>query len=98
MQSAEERNCDYLAETALFVANKWDLVEEEERREVESHIVAELEKYWPEGDPHIIYVSIKDAIHQKKDGNVTKAYDTLLEGIHSMVLRVINSRLKSHWT
>lgn len=92
-------NSNHLAECALFVANKWDQVDEYEQDEVKEHIVEELKQYWPDGNPleQTVYVSTKEALEKRKQGHESKEYDALIEGIKSMVLKAINSRLSNHW-
>ena len=99
LESGDITDFNGLAECALFVANKWDQVDEHEQPEVKQYIVKELKKFWPDGNPHdqTIYMSTKDALKQQKQGHITEQYDDLLKGIKSMILKAINSRLNNHW-
>jgi hypothetical protein len=100
LESEDQINSNDLAECALFVANKWDQVDEDERSVVKQHIVEQLNLHWPDGNPlaQTVYVSTKDALKEQKRGRVTEEYDVLLEGIKSMILKAINNRLNNHWT
>ncbi|XP_028400625.1 putative leucine-rich repeat-containing protein DDB_G0290503 [Dendronephthya gigantea] len=99
LESADEMNSNHLAECALFVANKWDQVDEDEQHEVKQRIVQELKQYWPDGNPleQTVYVSTKEALDKRRQGKKSEEYDALIEGIKSMVLKAINSRLINHW-
>ena len=99
LESKHDYVCHGFAKCALFVANKWDQVDEEERPDVKQFIVERLQQFWPEGNPHeqIVYVSTKNALEQQKSGVITKEYDDLLKGIKSMILKAINNRLNNHW-
>ena len=99
VESGVETNASGLAECALFVANKWDQVEEDERSEVKKHIVEKLKQFWPDGNParQTVYVSIKSALKEQKRGNATEECDILLEGMKSMILKAIDGRLNYHW-
>ena len=99
LESGDEMSSSGLAECALFVANKWDQVDEDERSEVKQHIIEKLEQFWPDGNPvkQTVYVSIKKALKAQKLGQVIEEYDVLLEGMKSMILKAIDSRLNNHW-
>ncbi|XP_028400803.1 uncharacterized protein LOC114523936 [Dendronephthya gigantea] len=99
LESSDEMNSNHLAECALFVANKWDQVDKDEQAEVKQHIVQELKQYWPDGNPleQTVYVSTKEALDKRRQGKRSEEYDALIEGIKSMVLKAINSRLINHW-
>ena len=99
VESDDTMNAHGLAECALFVANKWDQVEEDERLEVKKHIVEKLKQFWPDGNParQTVYVSIKSALKEQKRGNATEECDVLMEGMKSMILKAIDGRLNCHW-
>ena len=98
-ESRHEMDFNGLAECALFVANKWDQVDEDERSEVKQYVGEELKKFWPDGNPdeQTIYISTKDALKQQKQGKSTEQYGDLVQGINSMILKAINGRLHNHW-
>ena len=84
---------------ALFVCNKWDQVPEKEHKEVKSYIVKKLQQRWPNLDPstQITYISTLNATTGQKLGIVTEEFSSLMEGIKSMVLKGIESRIEEHW-
>ena len=99
VESDDAMNAHGLADCALFVANKWDQVEEDERSEVKKHIVEKLKQFWPDGNParQTVYVSVKSALKEQKRGNASEDCDVLLEGMKSMILKAIDGRLNYHW-
>ena len=87
------------AKCALFVCNKWDQVPEKEDKEVKSHIVKKLKQSWPKLDAvtQITYMSTLNATTGQNLGIVTDEFSSLMEGIKSMVLKGIESRIEEHW-
>ncbi|XP_029190509.2 dual serine/threonine and tyrosine protein kinase-like isoform X2 [Acropora millepora] len=87
------------AKCALFVCNKWDLVPKKEDTEVKNHIVKKLQQSWPKLDAitQITYMSTINATTMQKLGIVTDEFSSLMEGIKSMVLKGIESRIEEHW-
>ncbi|XP_022806599.1 U-box domain-containing protein 35-like [Stylophora pistillata] len=84
---------------ALFVCNKWEQVPSGETDEVRNHIVRKLAQCWPslDSESQIIYMSATDAIKAQEFGAVTKEFGELMNGIKSMVLKSIESRLQIQW-
>ncbi|XP_044180685.1 uncharacterized protein LOC114957392 [Acropora millepora] len=87
------------AKCALFVCNKWDLVPKKEDTEVKNHIIKKLQQSWPKLDAitQITYMSTMNATTGQKLGIVTDEFSSLMEGIKSMVLKGIESRIEEHW-
>ena len=83
----------------LFVCNKWDQVPEEEVKEVKSLLIRNLQRCWPGLNPEsqIIYMSTMKATKGQKFGIITDEFDTLMNGMRSMVLKSIEARLEIHW-
>ena len=71
----------------------------EEVDEVKNYIVTQLKKCYPSLDPEsqIIYMSARDAGEAQKLGVVMKEFDELMNGIKSMVLKGIETRLQMQW-
>ena len=87
------------SQCALFVCNKWDQVPEKETKEVKNHVVRKLQRCWPGLDPgsQIIYMSTMKASQGQKLGFVTGDFLSLMNGMRSMVLKSIETRLEIHW-
>ncbi|XP_022810062.1 uncharacterized protein LOC111347067 [Stylophora pistillata] len=90
-----------LSNCALFVCNKWDLLPSGETDEVKNYILRKLKQCWPSLDPEsqIIYMSAKHASEAQKLGVVTEEFGELMNGIKSMVLKLVEERLqiKRRW-
>ena len=71
----------------------------EKVEEVKNYIVTRLKEYCPSLDPEsqIIYMSARDACKAQKLGVVMKEFDELMNGIKSMVLKGIETRLQMQW-
>ena len=91
--------CKRLAECSLFVCNKWDLVPEDERRNVKTYVAKGLGECWQDANVHkqIVYMCTLEAIQLQEYGGVTAEFNDLLENIKQMILRAINIRLYNHW-
>ena len=96
--SLEEQR-ELQSKCALFVCNKWDQVPEEEVKEVENHVVRNLQRCWPGLDPEsqIIYMSTMKATKGQNFGIITEEFDSLMNGMRSVVLKSIEARLEIHW-
>ena len=84
---------------ALFVCNKWDQVPEEEVKEVKNHVIRNLQRCWPglDTESQIIYMSTLKATKGQKFGIITEEFDSLMNGMRTMVLKSIEARLAIHW-
>ena len=94
-----ERQGELPSKCALFVCNKWDQVPEEEVKEVKSHVVRNLQRCWPGLDPEsqIIYMSTMKATKGQTLGIITEDFSSLMNGMKTMVLKSIETRLEIHW-
>jgi len=88
-----------LSQCALFVCNKWDQVEEKEKKQVQNHVIEKLKKSWPGLDPEsqIIFMSTKKASIAQSYGVISKDFSSLMSGMRSMVLKSIKARLEMYW-
>ena len=88
-----------LSRCALFVCNKWDQVPLEEKEIVKNHVTEKLQKVWPGIDleSQIIYISTQNATKVQTCGYITREFCSLMDGMKSVVLKSIESRLKIHW-
>ena len=68
----------------------------DETDEVKNFILPKLELCWPSLDPEsqIIYMSAKVASEYQKLGVVTEEFGELMNGIKSMVLKLVEERLQ----
>ena len=92
-------NLHHLAECSLFLCNKWDQVEEDERLETKKDVVAKLSECWEDTylNHQIVYMSIKEAIKVQEYGGVAAEFNDLLQKIKTMVLKTRNIRLYNQW-
>ncbi|XP_028400657.1 uncharacterized protein LOC114523822 [Dendronephthya gigantea] len=89
----------HLAECSIFICNKWDQVEEDERSETKKHVVAKLRECWEDSNLNhqMVYMSIKDAIKAHEYGGVTEEFSDLLKKIETLVLKARNISLYNQW-
>ena len=88
-----------LSKCALFVCNKWDLVQEQEVQSVKNDVVEKLERAWSGIDPEsqIIYMSTKRATTTQNFGVISKDFFSLMDGMRSVILQSIEAKLELHW-
>lgn len=88
-----------LSKCALFVCNKWDVVQEQEVQSVKNDVVEKLERAWSGIDPEsqIIYMSTKRATTAQNLGVISKDFSSLMEGMRSVILQSIEAKLELHW-
>ena len=88
-----------LSKCALFVCNKWDVVQEQEVQSVKNDVVKKLKRAWPGIDPEsqIIYMSTKTATTAQNLGVISKDLFSLMDGMRSVILLSIEAKLELHW-
>ena len=88
-----------LSKCALFVCNKWDVVQEQEVQSVKNDVVKKLKRAWSGIDPEsqIIYMSTKRATTAQNLGVISKDFSSLMEGMRSVILQSIEAKLELHW-
>jgi predicted GTPase len=88
-----------LTECSLFVCNKWDQIDENERDEVKKHVAKQLRQCWESANlnKQIVYISTKNAKTARKYGGVTAEYNELIQKLKHAILRAIKKRLYDHW-
>ena len=84
---------------ALFVCNKWDLIEPNEQEAVKEEQVAKLFKKLPNLDPgkQMIYLSCKTAQTCQKYGYITPDFNNLIAGIGHLIVSAIQKQLEMHF-
>ena len=90
---------DLLSQCALFVCNKWDVVQEQEVESVKNDVVKKLKRAWSGIDPEsqIIYMSTKRATTAQNLGVISKDFSSLMDGMRSVILQSIEAKLELHW-
>ena len=80
----------------LFVANKWDLIEKEEREEVKKAQIEKLSKKLRNLNPRsqIVHLSCKTAQLAQTYGVITGEFDDLIAGISNLVVSSMKSNLE----
>ena len=82
----------------LFVANKWDLVEKDEREEVKKAQIEQLSKKLRNLKPksQIVYLSCKTAQLAQTYGVITGDFDELIAGISNLVVSSMKNNLQKY--
>ena len=94
-----EQQSEPSATRALFVCNKWDQVPPAEANKVKKRIIEKLKLCLPSLDPdsQIICMSATNASEAQTLGVITDDFTSLMNGIKSMVLKIIEARLQQQW-
>ena len=84
---------------ALFVCNKWDLIQPNEQEAVKKAQVAKLFKKLPNLDPgkQMIYLSCKTAQTCQKYGYITPDFNNLIAGIGHLIVSAMQNKLEMHF-
>ena len=84
---------------ALFVCNKWDLIQPNEQEAVKKAQVAKLFKKLPNLDPgkQMIYLSCKTAQTCQKYGYITPDFNNLIAGIGHLIVSAMQKQLEMHF-
>ena len=84
------------AACTLFVCNKWDLVENNEREEVKRDTVGKLTRILGNLDPksQIVYLSCKSVQLAQTYGVVTEDFSNLITGISNLVVSSMKNNLQ----
>ena len=82
----------------LFVANKWDLIERDEREEVRKAQIEKLSKKLPNLNPksQIVYLSCKTAQLAQTYGVITGDFNNLIAGISNLVVSSMENNLQKY--
>ena len=82
----------------LFVSNKWDQIESEEREEVKKAQIEKLTKKLGNLDPksQIVYLSCKTAQLAQTYGVITGEFNDLITGISNLVLSSMKNNLQKY--
>lgn len=83
----------------LFVANKWDLIEREEREEVKQAQIEKLSKKLRNLNPksQIVYLSCKTAQLAQTFGVITRDFNDLIAGISNLVVSSMKNSLEKYF-
>ena len=84
---------------ALFVCNKWDLIQPNEQEAVKEEQVAKLFKKLRNLDPgkQMIYLSCKTAQTCQKYGYITPDFNNLIAGIGHLIVSAMQKQLEMHF-
>ena len=83
----------------LFVANKWDLIDREEREEVKKAPIEKLSKKLLNLNPksQIVYLSCKTAQLAQTYGVITGEFNDLIAGISNLVVSSMKNNLQKYF-
>lgn len=85
---------------ALFLANRFDAVEESSREKVKSHILSQLGKYWPEFDESMtVFFSTKTALRDvaAHPDYVNDDYKKLLNSLSNLFSLAVDRRIRASY-
>ena len=84
---------------ALFVCNKWHLIQPNDQKEVKEAQVAKLSKKLPNLDPgkQMVYLSCKTAQTCQKFGYITPDFNNLIAGISHLIVSAMQNKLEMHF-
>ena len=82
----------------LFVANKWDLIEREEREEVKKAQIEKLSKKLRNLNPksQIVYLSCRTAQFVQTYGLITGDFNDLIAGIRNLVVSSMENNVQKY--
>jgi len=82
----------------LFVANKWDLIEREEREEVKQAQIEKLSKKLLNLNPksQIVYLPCKAAQLAQTHGVIARDFNDLIAGISNLVVLSMKNNLQKY--
>ena len=88
-----------LHESTLFIANKWDQVDEDNKKSVRSHIAKVLSECLDKSnvEKHIITMSATNSLKVQQYGGITPEFNILLDSIGQLIVRAVNLKLYSIW-
>ncbi len=80
---------------ALFVSNKWDLINDKEREEVKKDQIEKLTKRLGNLNPttQIVFLSCKNAQLAQTYGVITEDFNDLITGISNLVVSSMQNNL-----
>ena len=98
MRLAQTQNKgNFVAEGAVFVCNKWDLIEQDpEKERIADHIIGKLQLYWPGLDcqSQVVKLSTIKAIELQNFGIILPEFRMFIDSVYSMMFRAIKARLE----
>ncbi|XP_078686626.1 uncharacterized protein LOC144919207 [Branchiostoma floridae x Branchiostoma belcheri] len=80
---------------AIFVCNKWDLVEKDERQEVKDETIRKLGEMWEGLDESQVFIHSKN--EAVKGGIRSADFNKLLEGIYELLPGSLNRKLSTQY-
>jgi predicted GTPase len=88
----------YVSEGAVFVCNKWDLIEEDpEREKIAEHINGKLKLHWSGLDcmSQVVQLSTLKAIESQNYGVISPQFRMFINSVKTMMFRAIKARLQN---
>lgn len=84
-------------ETTLFICNKWDDVNDEEKNKVEKYIKSRLASTWPRlNEAPLIKISVKDITEGHPSNEGYAQYDCLLSRIYNLIRVGFHTEFMAH--
>ncbi|XP_028411513.1 dual serine/threonine and tyrosine protein kinase-like [Dendronephthya gigantea] len=92
----------FLCERAVFVCNKWDVIERkgsDEESAVKKYTIDRLKKTWPNlnAKTQVVQMSTTNAVVARKFGVKSEQFVSVMDAIKTMMLKTIAARLKAEW-
>ncbi len=103
LQCVRNRSLEsFLCECAVFVCNKWDLIEREgteAESRVRNYIIERLDSTWPDLNPQsqVVQLSTTNAAESQNYGISSHQFVAVMNAVRTMMLKTIAARLKAEW-
>ena len=103
LQCVRNRSLEsFLCECAVFVCNKWDLIEKEgteAESRVRNYIIERLDSAWPDLNPQsqVVQLSTTNAAESQNYGISSQQFVAVMNAVRTMMLKTIAARLKAEW-
>ncbi|XP_028395813.1 dual serine/threonine and tyrosine protein kinase-like [Dendronephthya gigantea] len=103
LERVKDQSLDcFLCERAVFVCNKWDLIERkgsDEKSAVKKYTIDRLKKTWPNlnAKTQVVQMSTTNAAVARDFGIKSEQFVSIMDAIKTMMLKTIAARLKAEW-
>ncbi|XP_078662985.1 uncharacterized protein LOC144906514 [Branchiostoma floridae x Branchiostoma belcheri] len=97
LQLWEEKNKDnFYPESAMFICNKWDIVQQEEEDIVKSETLRKLSQMWPGlEESQVFFVSTTDAVGPF--GILSEDFTEVLDGLDLLLPKSLDNKLETQY-
>lgn len=84
---------------AMFVCNRWDVIEKPDRDIVRNHVLSKLGSCWPQFKREQVYYmsSMKSWGHYNSCGYITHDFCAVLTGLEKLIPVCLDMRVDQHY-